>query len=185
MHESEALQRIQQGDEAALIFLMDRYAAYVSTVIFHILGPAGSAAEVEETASDVFLALWHRADQVHPGKLKAYLSGVARNKAREKARSRGRELPLEEDLQILSPEDPARELEDRELAEFLRRAVLAMGRPDREIFLRHYYYCQTVAQIAAELDMPVSTVKTRLRRGRETLKRILQEGGYDLAAENF
>ena len=93
MHESEALQRIQQGDEAALIFLMDRYAAYVSTVIFHILGPAGSAADVEETASDVFLALWHRADQVHPGKLKAYLSGVARNKAREKARSRGRELP--------------------------------------------------------------------------------------------
>jgi RNA polymerase sigma-70 factor (ECF subfamily) len=49
---------------------------------------------------------------------------------------------------------------------------------DREIFLRHYYYCQPVKTIAAELEMNESTVKTRLKRGREKLKTILREGGY-------
>lgn len=57
-----------------------------------------------------------------------------------------------------------------------RRAVDGMGEPDREIFLRHYYYCQSVADIAAALDMNANTVKTRLRRGRERLRAELSKG---------
>lgn len=51
-----------------------------------------------------------------------------------------------------------------------------MPEPDREIFLRHYYYCQGVADIALALDMNANTVKTRLRRGRERLRKELAEG---------
>lgn len=51
-----------------------------------------------------------------------------------------------------------------------------MGEPDREIFLRHYYYCQSVTDIAAALDMNANTVKTRLRRGRERLRAELSKG---------
>ena len=58
----------------------------------------------------------------------------------------------------------------------IRRAVDGMGEPDREIFLRHYYYCQSVADIAAALDMNANTVKTRLRRGRERLRAELSKG---------
>ena len=50
-----------------------------------------------------------------------------------------------------------------------------MGEPDREIFLRHYYCFQNVADIALALDMNVNTVKTRLRRGRERLRAELME----------
>jgi RNA polymerase sigma-70 factor (ECF subfamily) len=49
-----------------------------------------------------------------------------------------------------------------------------MELPDREIFLRHYYYYQGVSRIAEEMDMNVSTVKTHLARGRQKLKSILQ-----------
>ncbi|MEF9971380.1 MAG: sigma factor-like helix-turn-helix DNA-binding protein, partial [Oscillospiraceae bacterium] len=66
-----------------------------------------------------------------------------------------------------------------------KRAVLAMELPDREIFLRHYYYYQALAQISVEMEINVSTVKTRLRRGREKLKEILHEGGYSLGNENI
>ena len=51
-----------------------------------------------------------------------------------------------------------------------------MPEPDREIFLRHYFYRQGVAGIALALDMNVNTVKTRLRRGRESLRRALTKG---------
>ena len=61
-----------------------------------------------------------------------------------------------------------------------------MSHPDREIFLRHYYYCQTVSQISGEMGINVSTVKTKLRRGREKLRKQLCEGGvYDFGEENF
>ena len=47
---------------------------------------------------------------------------------------------------------------------------------EREVFLRHYYYAQTVREIAAAMDLKESTVKTRLRRGREKLKAMLTKG---------
>ena len=97
MDEAEALERLGKKDEAALVWLIERYAPYVNTVIYNIIGTVVSPCDVEEVASDVFLVLWQNAAAVQEGKLKAYLGAVARNKAREKLRSLGGELPLEED----------------------------------------------------------------------------------------
>ena len=58
-----------------------------------------------------------------------------------------------------------------------------MGQPDREIFLRHYYYNQKCSAIAAALDMTEEAVKARLKRGRAKLKAVIQEGGYDCELE--
>lgn len=61
------------------------------------------------------------------------------------------------------------------------RAALEMLEPsDRELFVRHYYYGQTVEKAAEEMGMNRSTAKTRLRRGREKLKRQLEREGYIL-----
>ena len=56
--------------------------------------------------------------------------------------------------------------------------VAALEPPDREIFLRKYYLMQSSREIAAALDLRVSTVNTRLSRGRDRLRRQLQERGY-------
>ena len=55
----------------------------------------------------------------------------------------------------------------------MREAVLSLPQPDREIFLRFYYDCQSIPVIAEKLRMNPSTVKTRLRRGRERLRQQL------------
>ena len=49
---------------------------------------------------------------------------------------------------------------------------------DREIFLRHYYYAQTVKEVALQMGMKESTVKTRLKRGRVKLKETLMREGF-------
>lgn len=180
MDEKQALRRLQRRDENALTWFIRRYAAYVDTVIYNILADAGTGSDAEEIASDVFLVLWNHADRVRPGKVKAYLSGTARNMARDRLRRAGRELPLEEDVLILADADVERAAELREEAGLIRQAVLNMGQPDREIFLRHYYYGQPLSRIAAEMDMNLSTVKTRLRRGRIRLKDELRKGGYEI-----
>lgn len=175
--ERTLLHRLRQGDEAALSAVIDRYAGYVSAILSRILGADTPQADIEELAADTFFALWRNAGAVEDGKLKAYLGAVARNKAKDALRRQKRELPLEEDL-LLSPEDPARQLEEKELARFLREAVQSMGEAEREIFLRYYYAYEPIAEIAEALGIPLSTVKTRLRRGRQKLKEILQKGGY-------
>ena len=55
----------------------------------------------------------------------------------------------------------------------VRLAVTRLGEPDREIFLRHYYYAQTVTEIGRIMGLNESTIKTKLRRGRMRLKELL------------
>ena len=59
-----------------------------------------SSADVEEVASDVFFTLWENADKVNSGSVRGYLGSIARNKAKNKFREAGFDLPLDEDLYI-------------------------------------------------------------------------------------
>ncbi len=185
MEEKEALARLIRKEEPALVWVIERYSGYVSTIVYNIIGSKMTVSDVEEVTSDVFLTLWTNADRVAPGKLKAYLSGIARNKAAEKTRQWKDVMPLEENMLELPGMDPEETLVSRERAALVQRAVQEMPEPEREIFLRHYYYFQSVTQIAGEMNLNSSTVKTKLRRGRETLKRTIQKGGYDLGKEDF
>ena len=56
-------------------------------------------------------------------------------------------------------------------------ALAALPEEDREIFYRFYDLSQTNAQIADELHMNASTVRSRLLRGREALRKTLTKGG--------
>ena len=73
--------------------------------------------------------------------------------------------------------EPISKLEKEEEAELVRKAVDSLREPDREIFLRHYYYAQTVREISMEMNLNESTIKTKLRRGRARLRTILLRWG--------
>ena len=66
---------------------------------------------------------------------------------------------------------------EKERCEALARALGALPEEDREIFYRFYDLSQTTAQIADELHLNASTVRSRLMRGRETLRKLLSKGG--------
>lgn len=175
MTEATALLRLQHGREDALAWFIDKYTPYVCTVIRWLIGGSMSEADVEEVASDVFLVLWERADRLTVETVRPWLGGVARNKARQKLRDRGLTLSLDDDLLVIDEEGPEQALEREERDRTVRAAVLDMEAGDREIFLRYYYHCQPIAVIARELNMPESTVKSRLRRGREKLRIALKD----------
>jgi len=176
--ERRALRGLTQHNETALAWFIERYAPYVNTIVFNIIGNAMSIKDVEEVSSDVFLVLWKNAERIRPGKVKAYLSGIARNMARDRLRQADQALPLEEDILTSSAADMEHDVEVREQARLVNQAMLNMEYPDREIFLRHYYYCQPLSQIAEEMGINLSTIKTRLRRGRGKLKDELRKGGF-------
>ena len=170
MKEAEALALLKLGDEEALEWFIDRYSAYVGTVVNNILKGSMSREDVEEVVSDVFVTLWRSASKLYPLNLKGYLSRVARSLSMQKLRERVAELPLDEDILILDDDSLFDRLDKEERDEQVRKAVWSLPQPDREIFLRFYYYCQSVSEIAEQMKMNQSTIKTRLRRGRERLR---------------
>ena len=179
MNETIILKKLRAGDPAGLEALMDRYIPYVSAVVWHILRGHMSREDGEEVVSDVFLAAWRQAEQLEPGRVKGWLGAVARNTARNKLRQMGKTLPLEEDgLELPAGDDCYGALERDEEQQLVREALESLSPQDREIFFRHYYYAQTVGEISLAMGMNGSTVKTRLRRGREKLKGSLLKEGF-------
>ena len=177
MDESKILKRLKAGDEAALGWFIERYTGYVSSIVHSLIGQALGQGDIEEVTADVFLALWESREKVRPGKVRPWLSAVARHTALNQLRQRHIDLPFEEDILVINSPGPETAYSKKELARIVRRAVDSLPYPEREIFLRHYYYGQKVKEIARQLNLNESTVKTKLRRGREALGRSLQEGG--------
>ena len=173
MTETNALKGLKKGSEEALEWFVDAYTPYVTAIIHNIIGDCMDMADVEEVASDVFFALWENARKVYS--VKGYLGTVARNMAKNKLRSLGCDLPLDEKILVIAGGNPEAALEEKEKARAVKRAVLRMPYPEREIFLRHYYYCQKIETISEEMSIPLSTVKTKLRRGRARLGRELEK----------
>ncbi len=177
MTDEMILRRMRKGDPEGLEKLMDRYIPYVSAVVWNILRNAMSKEDAEEVVSDVFLAAWEQAGKLRVNHVKAWLGAVARNKAKNKLRDMGRDLPLEEDiLEIPDENTPANMAEQAEERRQVRLAVDRFGEPDREIFLRHYYFAQTIPEISRCTGLNESTIKTKLRRGRIRLKELLTRG---------
>ncbi len=174
MKEDLILRKMRRRDPDGLEMLMDRYIPYVSAIVWNILRDCMTKEDAEEVVSDAFLAAWEQAEDIQPGFAKAWLGAVARNKAKNKLRQRGQELPLEEDILEIPDEcTPVTQTEQAEERLQVRRAVEQLGEPDREIFLRHYYYAQTVVEIGQCMHLNESTIKTKLRRGRMRLKDLL------------
>lgn len=171
MTESKALKQLKNGSEDALCWFIHKYTPYVTTVVYNIIGQSMDQADIEEVVSDVFVALWQNAEAVHSPK--GFLGTVARNKAKNKARELGAALPLAEDILVIDQLTPESQFERKELSAAVKRAVLEMGQPEKDIFLRFYYYYQTLEEISEDMGIPLSTVKTKLRRGRVKLKQTL------------
>lgn len=176
MTEEKLLLRLRKGKTDALEVLIDRYNGYVASIITFILGSSGTRQDVEELVSDVFLAVWNHADAITVGKIKPYIAATARNRARSFLRGI-RELPMELDEVILPIADNTQNaLLEKEQHRLIRQAILEMPTPDKEIFLRYYYYFQSSGDIAQQMNLSPGTVRTHLMRGRNKLKeKFLQE----------
>ena len=183
MNEQKLLKRIARNDEDALAQMIRHYSAYVVTVIHNRSRGFLSPEDEEEIASDVFLTLWKNAKGINAGLVRPWLGAVARNTTVERLRRRKITLPLEEDQ--TAGEDTLWELVSRqEQAQQVQKALSCLKPQDQEIFYRSYDLCQTSIEIAEEMGLKPSTVRTRLKRGREQLAYLLCQGGFVYEKEN-
>lgn len=181
MEDKELLNELKEDRIEALEAVIDRYSAYVATVIRNQLGPRCRNVDVEELASAVFFTLWQERRAIRTFHLRGWLGTVAKNRARAHLRKNRKECTQVslEDIILVSGDRAAELLEAKERRRILKLALQELGEPDGEIFRRCYYYRESVPSIARQLDMHPEAVKSRLRRGREKLKEILRREGFE------
>lgn len=172
--------KLKKHDEKALIQIMDLYTPLVATIVSNVARGNMSKEDIEETVSDVFVTLWNNSEKVQDGKLKGYICCIARTRAINKANT------LTDTILNIDDYDPQDDfsIEDatdkKDIEQELREVIGDISEPDKEILIRHYYFCETVSKISENMSINIETVKSKLRRTRDKLKKILTERGYTL-----
>jgi RNA polymerase sigma-70 factor (ECF subfamily) len=140
-------------------------------------------AAADDLAQESLLAALTRPPQ--RGSLRAWLVGVVRNLARRTKRSDERRLARENTVALARPPPPATPSETAERLELFGRLVAAVSRldePYRATIVRRFFDDATAQVIATEQGIPVDTVRTRIRRGLERLRVMLDETAGGRAA---
>lgn len=141
--------------------------------------------DAEETVSDTYLAVWNAVPPKRPDPLSAFVCRVGRNLALKRLRhdtAQKRNSSYDLCLDELENCIPSRALEEEADARALGRAIDhflgTLPKETRVIFLRRYWFGDSVRDIAAELGLRENTVTVRLSRTREKLRIHLQKEGY-------
>lgn len=170
--------------EEALSALADRFGQVLHRIAMNILH---SPRDAEECVNDTYLALWNTIPPQQPDPLCAYTYKIGRNTALKKLRGNtaqmrnsAYDLSLDE-LAGCIPDDSIWEtLDGRELGRSIDRFLTKQPKENRILFLRRYWYGDSVRQIARDTGIREGTVSVRLNRIRAALKDYLHKEGYFL-----
>lgn len=140
-----------------------------------------SREDVEECLNDTYLALWKAIPPAKPAPLSTYIARVTRNLAMKRlehisAEKRGAAVTMsfdELDGCIPFVATPESRFEERELARAIQAFLQKQSKQNRIIFLRRYYFFDSVKEIAQHLGCGEETVKSSLMRTRRKLKTYL------------
>lgn len=176
MTDDQLLNRASRGDEAAFLLLYERHRDAVFRFAYRMLGVV---AQAEDVTQDCFLSLIRRPEDFDATRasLRTYLLAAARNLALKSLRRQGQEVALEdftEEARREGSEEPLRKLLDEELAFEVSRAVATLPPLQREALVLFEYEELSLKEIAAVVEADVGTVKARLHRARQRLRRELE-----------
>lgn len=166
---------VAAGDELALHALYDRAHRLVFTLIMRITANRETA---EELTIDVFHDVWRRASRYDPanGTVLGWIMNQARSRAIDRLRFETRKKRSHvDDRQPLAEvaAAPRDELELREQRESLQAALAALTPDERQAIEATFFGGLTHAEVAARLDQPLGTIKTRIRSGLHKLRQRL------------
>lgn len=165
------------GDRVALRTAYEQWGGLVMGIAVHALGDRH---EAEDVVQETFVAAWRNRQSfaTDRGSLPSWLAGIARNKVKDRLRSRHRvPTPVAPDAQ--RPEAAADLIDDvdRVADVLLVRDALARLRPlQRRVLHMSFYDERPHTEIAAALGLPLGTVKSHARRGLQSLQRQLGAG---------
>ena len=169
-------------DEKAIVETDKKYGKYCHYIAMNVLS---SNEDAEECVNDTYLATWENIPPTKPQVLRAFLGKLTRNLAIDRYREEHAEkrkapttLVLDEVAECIP--DPASEadvLDEIALADALNAFLETLSDTARIAFVKRYFYCASVRDVARDLDVTETHVKVLLHRTRKKCKAFLLEKG--------
>ena len=181
LDEAELISKIKQRDEKALAKLYDHYAKLLYGFILSIVK---KQEEAEDVLQELFVQIWEKSStfDVARGSVYTWLVTLARNRAIDRTRSKQFRLQdrTVSDIafeKISHPDDhsPFDSVVMQERAQLVRHALQSLPIEQQEVIRIAYFGGYSQSEIAAELNLPLGTVKTRIRQGMKKLQSHLME----------
>ena len=177
LHESGLVLRIARRDKEAVGQLYDTLGTWVYSLVLSIVKDRSDA---EEVTQEVFLQIWHEAHRYNPerGSVRAWLSIMARRKAIDRTRAKGykesaRMTDLVDALEVAESQGQQSQLRYGSDFRILRDALQRLENGQAEALSLSYYHGFSHSEIAERLNLPLGTVKTRIRSGIRQLRDLL------------
>jgi len=186
VEDAKIVQLYWDRDEQAIPETADKYGRYCTSIARNILG---NKEDAEECVNDTYLNAWDAMPPHRPNMLSTFLGKITRNlsfnryKHNTAEKRGGGELPLvlDELSELVSgTEDVGREVEYHELVKALNQFLQGLPMEKRMIFVRRYWYTDSVSEIANRFGMKEGTVSMTLNRLRNRLRNYLLERGFEL-----
>jgi len=163
---SDALQRVGQGDAAALKDVYDRTSAKLFGVCLRILG---EPSESEDVLQEVYVTVWRRAGGFDPARARpiTWLAAIARNRSIDRARAAHPERyrPIEQGLAVADAAPSAQvNLENEEDRQRLAHCLGGLDEPQQSAIKSAFLDGCTYEALAREAGVPLGTMKSWIRR---------------------
>lgn len=168
---------VRDEDPGAFEVLYDRHATVAYSLALRVLHDADAA---EDVVQDAFVSVWRRAETYHPGRgsFRSWLLSVVHNRAIDRLRTVAaatrRQNALESEFAIATaPTGTSEEGVSRVLGQSIRADIADLPDDQAEVLKLAYYGGFTHNEIAQYLEIPIGTVKSRIRLGIEHLRRCM------------
>ena len=181
MEDANIIELYWVRDEEAIRLTDEAYGRKLEILSHNILR---SIEDAQECVNDTYLRTWNAIPPSRPRQFFAFLASICRHLSLNKldwkaaAKRNAEVVTLTEEMALCIPDrEGERKLEGKELGRLLNRFLENLPKESRLIFLRRYWYLDTVAQIAQRYSITESKVKMQLSRTREKLRTFLEKEG--------
>ncbi len=178
MDDSKIIELYFKRDKSAITQTKTKYGKLLYSVSYNILNVHEDA---EECENDTYMAAWDCIPPNNPQVLSAFLSRITRNISFKKLRQQTAQkrggnninLPLDELINIVPDNTDA--ISQLELTEILNAFLRSLKPKERQVFICHYWYCDSIKNIARQFGFTQSKVKMMLSRTRTKLLFYLEK----------
>lgn len=181
MEDTQIIDLFFSRDQQAIQQTEKKYGRLCYHIAWNILS---SREDAEESVSDTYMKAWENIPPTKPTFFYAYLAKICRFLAMGKldwnnaAKRKAEVVELSDEMENCIP-DLSREMQiqSQELGALLNEFLSTLSPENRQIFMRRYWYAESIAEIAQRFHLGESNVKTKLMRTRNALRSFLEKEG--------
>lgn len=185
MEDSKIVDLYWARNESAITETAQKYGRYCRKIAMNVLNSEGDS---EECVNDTYLAAWNSMPENRPTLLGSFLAAIVRNLSLDLYRKRHSQkrgdgqmpLVLDELLEVAGSDNIESEVDSILLSESINKFLGNLDEETRFIFIRRYFFADSLMSIADTLQISEGKTKTVLFRTRNKLKNYLAKEGYEV-----